>query len=79
MASMVVIPGRTRTRSAGRRSVLEQDLRVIDQSAIVLARDYRLPLHVFDFDEGDAIAEKVWIGKSPAQRPGVLRGATAAP
>ena len=28
----------------------------MDQTAIVLARDYGLPLHVFDFDERDAIA-----------------------
>ena len=40
----------------GYRDVLEQDLRVMDQSAIVLARDYGMPLHVFDFDERGAIA-----------------------
>ena len=28
----------------------------MDQAAIVLARDYALPLHVFDFDERDAIS-----------------------
>ena len=36
--------------------MLERDLRVMDQQAIVLARDYGLPLHVFDFDERDAIS-----------------------
>jgi uridylate kinase len=37
--------------------VLERDLRVMDQTAIVLARDHGLPLHVFDFDERDAITK----------------------
>src|SRR5437867_534556 len=32
------------------KDVLEKDLRVMDQSAIVLARDHALPLHVFDFE-----------------------------
>ncbi len=38
------------------REVLERDLRIMDQSAIVLARDHDLPLHVFDFLERGAIA-----------------------
>jgi uridylate kinase len=37
------------------QDVLEQDLRVMDQSAIVLARDHSMPLHVFNFDEAGAI------------------------
>ncbi|MGH2876028.1 MAG: UMP kinase, partial [Solirubrobacteraceae bacterium] len=40
----------------GYNDVLERDLRVMDQAAIVLARDYGLPLHVFNFDEDGAIA-----------------------
>ena len=42
--------------SLGYNDVLERDLRVMDQAAIVLARDYELPLHVFDFDEHGAIS-----------------------
>ena len=49
-------PGALRYDSLGYNDVLERDLRVMDQAAIVLARDYALPLHVFDFDERDAIS-----------------------
>jgi uridylate kinase len=49
-------PDAQRYTTLGYQDVLEQDLRVMDQSAILLARDYGLPLHVFDFDEGGAIA-----------------------
>ena len=49
-------PGAQRYTTLGYQDVLERDLRVMDQSAIVLARDHGLPLHVFDFDEGGAIA-----------------------
>src|ERR1700759_308906 len=49
-------PGAQRYDSLGYNDVLERDLRVMDQAAIVLARDYALPLHVFDFDERDAIS-----------------------
>jgi uridylate kinase len=48
--------GALRYDSLGYNDVLERDLRVMDQAAIVLARDYALPLHVFDFDERDAIS-----------------------
>jgi uridylate kinase len=41
--------------SLGYQDVLERDLRVMDQSAIVLARDNAMPLHVFNFDEKGAI------------------------
>lgn len=36
--------------------VIEKNLKVADQSAFVLARDYNMPLYVFDFDENDAIS-----------------------
>ncbi len=49
-------PERAPLRQLGYSDVLERDLRVMDQQAIVLARDYGLPLHVFDFDERDAIS-----------------------
>jgi uridylate kinase len=31
--------------------VIRQNLKVMDQSAFILARDYNLPLHVFNFDQ----------------------------
>ncbi|MCR8641979.1 UMP kinase [Paenibacillus sp. N1-5-1-14] len=31
--------------------VLLHDLKVMDQSAFILARDYKMPIHVFDFDK----------------------------
>jgi uridylate kinase len=49
-------PTALRYDSLGYNDVLERDLRVMDQAAIVLARDYELPLHVFDFDEHGAIS-----------------------
>lgn len=39
----------------GYQDVLEKDLRVMDQSAILMARDHGMPLHVFDFEEKGAI------------------------
>jgi uridylate kinase len=39
----------------GYQDILEKDLRVMDQSAILLAREYNMPLHVFDFEEQGAI------------------------
>ena len=35
--------------------VIKNNLQVADQSAFVLARDYNMPLYVFDFNEKDAI------------------------
>ncbi|MDB5084343.1 MAG: kinase [Bacilli bacterium] len=31
--------------------VIQQNLKVMDQSAFILARDYNLPIHVFNFEE----------------------------
>ncbi|MNC78440.1 Uridylate kinase [compost metagenome] len=31
--------------------MLARDLRVMDQAAFILARDYELPMHVFNFDQ----------------------------
>ena len=36
-------------------SVVHQNLKVMDQSAVLLARDHNLPLHVFSFDLPDAM------------------------
>jgi uridylate kinase len=49
-------PGAIRYDSLAYTDVLARDLRVMDQAAIVLARDHGLPLHVFDFDEDGAIS-----------------------
>lgn len=43
--------------------VISKNLQVADQSAFVLARDYNMPLYVFDFDEADAIT-KICNGES---------------
>jgi uridylate kinase len=49
-------PSARKYDTIGYADVLRQDLRVMDQSAIVLAREHDMPLHVFDFDEQGAIA-----------------------
>jgi uridylate kinase len=36
-------------------TVIAGNLRVLDQAAVLLARDYNLPIHVFDFDAPDAM------------------------
>ena len=37
--------------------VIADDLRVFDQAAVLLARDYQLPIHVFNFDADCAMLE----------------------
>lgn len=37
--------------------VIQHDLRVMDQSAFILARDYGLPIHVFNFDKPGSMKE----------------------
>lgn len=54
--------------------VLARDLRVMDQSAFILARDYDLPIHVFNFDRPGAMAEICDGG-----RTGTYIGSDAAP
>ena len=46
-----------RYRTINYEDVISQNLQVADQSAFVLARDYDMPLYVFDFDEPDAISK----------------------
>jgi uridylate kinase len=36
---------------------ISRNLRVMDQSAVLLARDYRLPIHVFDFNHAGAMRQ----------------------
>jgi uridylate kinase len=42
--------------------VIQHDLRVMDQSAFILARDYHLPIHVFNFDEPGSM-KQIFEGK----------------
>ena len=49
-------PAARKFSTLGYQDILERDLRVMDQSAIVLARDHKIPLHVFDFEEAGAMA-----------------------
>lgn len=37
--------------------VLQHNLKVMDQSAFILARDYHLPMHVFNFDKPGSMRE----------------------
>lgn len=43
-------PGARRYRTVQYNTVIQQDLQALDQSAVLLARDHNLPIHVFDFD-----------------------------
>jgi uridylate kinase len=49
-------PAARRYRCLGYDSVLRENLRALDQSAVLLARDHHLPVHVFDFDRAGAMA-----------------------
>lgn len=37
--------------------VLQHNLKVMDQSAFILARDYNLPMYVFNFDKPGSMKE----------------------
>jgi uridylate kinase len=41
----------TRNFSLHYNDVIQHNLKVMDQSAFILARDYSLPIHVFNFDK----------------------------
>ncbi|PTX63338.1 uridylate kinase [Melghirimyces profundicolus] len=43
-------PGARRYRTLNYRDVIARDLKVMDQTAFLLARDHRMPVHIFDFD-----------------------------
>ncbi|HEX6270602.1 MAG TPA: UMP kinase [Anaerolineales bacterium] len=43
-------PSARRYRQIEYDTVIQRNLRALDQSAVLLARDHRLPIHVFDFD-----------------------------
>lgn len=43
-------PAARRYRQINYDTVIQKDLRALDQSAVLLARDHGLPIHVFNFD-----------------------------
>ncbi len=48
-------PAARRYRTIDYDTVIQKDLRALDQSAVLLARDHDLPIHVFDFDAPGAM------------------------
>jgi uridylate kinase len=48
-------PAARRYRAIDYDTVIQKDLRALDQSAVLLARDHNLPIHVFDFDTPGAM------------------------
>lgn len=44
-------PAATRYSTVNYDTVIRKNLRAMDQSAVLLARDHKLPIHVFDFDQ----------------------------
>ncbi|MBX2801835.1 MAG: UMP kinase [Myxococcales bacterium] len=51
-----VHPGAKRFKTLSSDDAIRQNLRAMDQSALLLARDHGMPVHVFDFDlEGAAV------------------------
>ncbi|MFC1525362.1 UMP kinase [Candidatus Latescibacterota bacterium] len=51
-------------RRMGYNTILRQNLTVIDQPSVILARDHGLPIHVFDFSERGTIA-RICQGEDP--------------
>lgn len=49
-------PDAKRYKTVSYDEVIKNKLQVADQSAFILARDYKMPMYVFDFDEKDAVA-----------------------
>lgn len=52
-----VDPKARKYKSLHYNDVIQRDLRVMDQSAFILARDYSLPIHVFNFDRPGSMKE----------------------
>jgi uridylate kinase len=48
-------PSARRYRTVDYDSVIRENLRALDQSAVLLARDHQLPIHIFDFDAPDVM------------------------
>lgn len=50
-------PSARRYRQIGYDTVIQSNLRALDQSAVLLARDHQLPIHVFDFDTPEVMCK----------------------
>lgn len=50
-------PTARRYRRLSYNDAIDQGLQVMDQSAMLLARDHGLPLHVFNFDDPDCVRQ----------------------
>ncbi|ASS74166.1 UMP kinase [Tumebacillus algifaecis] len=48
-------PQARRYNSISYDDVVRENLKVMDQSAMILARDFGIPLHIFDFDQVDSM------------------------
>jgi uridylate kinase len=75
-----VDPTARRYQSVDYDTVIQRNLQAMDQSAVLLARDYGLPIHVFDFDRDGAmvqLCEGRNVGTLIASEPGVLASADA--
>ncbi len=46
-------PNARRYRTVDYDTVIREDLRALDQAAVLLARDHSLPIHIFNFDTPD--------------------------
>ncbi|WP_088042311.1 UMP kinase [Bacillus sp. EAC] len=42
--------------------VVKNNIKVMDQSALLLARDYKMPVHIFNFDES-GVMERICLGE----------------
>lgn len=60
-----------RYRDVDYDTVLQKNLRALDQAAVLLARDHDLPIHIFDFDEPGAM-EQLCRGEHVGTRIGHL-------
>lgn len=62
-------PSARRYRTIGYEDVVRDNLKVMDQSAFLLARDFGLPIHLFDFERRGAMAAIL-----RGENPGTLIG-----
>ena len=46
-----------RYKDVGYNTVIQRNLKAMDQSAVLLARDHDLPIHVFDFDRPGSLEQ----------------------
>lgn len=46
-----------RYKSLSYKEAISKDLKVVDQSAFILAQDYKMPMYIFDFNQKDSILD----------------------